>query len=197
MKERIPENTDLVALDARYHRFCQTKHHQPGKSRGNHQHPTVDEAMEKIFSFLEENAEECQLSLDELIDQIERGRSQLRIVKNCLFAKYGEDILIVERPFKHTIVCFKNTGQKICTSRWYDSRNSDPQTERLRVVKAAAEVIREGIRTFDTMYTMAQDVEDSSSSPDGDMPSQNFNPDTDEPQPGPSMRAKLFFFFLF
>ena len=73
--------------------------------------------MEKIYSFLEENAEECQLSLDELIDQIEGERPKLRTVKNRLFAKYGEDILIIERPFKHTTVCFKNTGQKICTSR--------------------------------------------------------------------------------
>ena len=105
--------------------------------------------------------------------------------------------MTVERPFKHTIVCFKNTDQKICTSRWYDNRSSDPQAERLRVVKAAAEVIREDIRTFDTMFTMAQDVEDSSSSPDGDMTSQCVDPDTDEPQPGTSMRAKLIHFFDF
>lgn len=163
IKERISENTDLVALDARYHRFCQTKLYQApptGKPRGNRQHPTVDEAMEKIYSFLEENAEECQFSLDELMDQIEGERPQLRTVKNRLFAKYGEDILIVERPFKHTIVCFKNTGHKILTSTWYDSRSSDPQAERQRVVKAAAEVIREDIRSqvYDTtQFTPSDD----------------------------------------
>ncbi|CAL1286439.1 unnamed protein product [Larinioides sclopetarius] len=73
IKERISENTDLVALDARYHRFCQTKLYQApptGKSKGNRQHTTVDEAMEKIYSFLEEKADECQFSLDELMDQI-------------------------------------------------------------------------------------------------------------------------------
>jgi hypothetical protein len=37
----------------------------------------------------------------------------------------------------------------------------------------------------------AQDVDVSSPSPDGDMPSQYVYPDTDEPQPGPSKRAKL------
>ena len=80
--------------------------------------------------------------------------------------------MIKERPFKHTTVCFKNTGHKICSSTWYDSRSSDPQAERLLVVKALAEVIREDIRTFETnTYTIAQDVEDSSSSPDGDMQS--------------------------
>ena len=54
IKEHRSENTDSVALDARYYRFCQTKLYQApptGKSRGNHQHPTIDEAMEKIYSF--------------------------------------------------------------------------------------------------------------------------------------------------
>ncbi|CAL1289186.1 unnamed protein product [Larinioides sclopetarius] len=37
----------------------------------------------------------------------------------------------------------------------------------------------------------AQDVDDSSPSPDGDMPFQYVDPDTNEPQPGPSKRAKL------
>ena len=45
--------------------------------------------MEKIYSFLEEKAEECQFSPDKLMDQIEGERPQLQIVKNRLFAKYG------------------------------------------------------------------------------------------------------------
>ncbi|XP_074035242.1 uncharacterized protein [Leptinotarsa decemlineata] len=61
----------LVALVARYHQFCQTKLYQApttGKSRGNRQHPTVDKVMENIYSFLEENDKECQVSRDELMD---------------------------------------------------------------------------------------------------------------------------------
>ena len=59
------------------------------------------------------------------------------------------------------------------------------------MVKAAAEVIREDMRTFDIMYIMTQDVDDSSPSPDRDMPSRYVDPDTDEPKPELSKRAKL------
>ena len=60
--------------------------------------------------------------------------------------------MIVESSSKHTTVCFKNTGHKILTSSWYESKSSDPHAERLRVVKAAAEIIREDIRSqvYDT-----------------------------------------------
>lgn len=49
--------------------------------------------MEKIYSFLTENAEERQFSLEELMDRIEGEGPQLRIVRNRLFARYGDDIL--------------------------------------------------------------------------------------------------------
>lgn len=51
--------------------------------------------------------------------------------------KYGDDILIIY---------FENTGRKILTSSWYDRENSDPYAERIRVVKAAAEIIRTNVR---------------------------------------------------
>lgn len=40
-----------------------------------------------------ENSEECQFSLDELMDQIVGKQPQTQTVKNSLFGKYGEDIL--------------------------------------------------------------------------------------------------------
>lgn len=104
--------------------------------------------MKLIYLFLEENAEECQ---DELIDQIERERPQPRTVRNRLFEKNRKDVLIAERSFKHTTISLKNTGHKVLTSTWYHSRSSDPQVEKLRMVKVAAEVIQ---RTYPRKCTI-------------------------------------------
>lgn len=57
-----------------------------------------------------ENSEECQFSLDELMDQIVGKQPQTQTVKNSLFGKYGEDILSWDILQTHD--CFQITGYK-------------------------------------------------------------------------------------
>ncbi|KAG8176230.1 hypothetical protein JTE90_011100 [Oedothorax gibbosus] len=57
----LPEGTDLVAADAAYHISCYRKLYSrvpTGMKRGYHPASNVDEAMEYIFSYLEDNSEE-------------------------------------------------------------------------------------------------------------------------------------------
>ncbi|GBP17824.1 hypothetical protein EVAR_7817_1 [Eumeta japonica] len=55
----------------------------------------IDTAMQYIYSYLEENSEECQFSLDELMTKIEGDyRPHIKTVKAQLLKKYGDDILI-------------------------------------------------------------------------------------------------------
>lgn len=145
--ERIPPDLDLVAADAQYHHFCQRKFFQmPSKfKKGYRPYPTVDTAMEDIYSFLE-NTEECQFSLEELKAHI-KGEYQIdsRTIKSRLLEKFGEDIVDTH---KKTTICFKNTGYKILTDNWYSTmKYPDREGERLRVVKAAADIILEDIRS--------------------------------------------------
>lgn len=126
IKERISEDTDLPALDARYHRFCQRKLYRPptrGLKRGGHIQSTVDVAMAKIFDFLEENSEECQFSLTELIEQIGENPPDIRTIKCHLFEKYGDHIVIAETSNRTPVICFKNSGYKILSHAWYAEKN--------------------------------------------------------------------------
>lgn len=104
--------------------------------------------MEYIYAYLEEKSEECQFSLDELLAQIEgEYRPDFRTLKGRLFEKYGEDIVIAETSNKKCIVCFRNLGHKILTNAWYENKETDPQAEKLRVVKEAANIILGDIRS--------------------------------------------------
>ncbi|KAK9882608.1 hypothetical protein WA026_022237 [Henosepilachna vigintioctopunctata] len=79
--------------------------------------------MEAIHSYFEENPEECQFSIDELMNQIEGDyRPDSRTVKSRLLQKYGDDIIIAtaSRP---TTFCFLNTGFTILTNSWYESES--------------------------------------------------------------------------
>lgn len=120
IKQKISEDTDLVALDARYHLFCQRmlyKSPSKGLGRGsnNAYSSSVDKAMDKIFTYLEGNSDECQFSLNQLIEQIEGEKPDIRTIKKRLFEKYGDDVLVVDPANTSSVFCFKHTGYKIIT----------------------------------------------------------------------------------
>lgn len=149
---RLSSVTDLVAADAMYHAVCHKRFYgtnaPTGEKRGYRPATTVDEAMEHIYVYLADHSDECQFSLEELMDQIEGDfRPEMRTVKDRLFKKYGSDIIIAETSNRITVVCFKNTGFKILSDNWYENRKTDPKEERLRVVQAAAAIILEDIRS--------------------------------------------------
>lgn len=157
--ERIQHEPDLVAADAWYHSFCHKKLYQSikcGAKRGRRPASSIDEAMEAIFTYIETKFEECQFSLDELMNQIPQSLQppDSRTVKARIIHKYGDDVLISENKKKKTVLCFKNVGHKILTDHWYSNRNLDPQKERLRIVKTACDIIVEDIRS--QMYDVTQ-----------------------------------------
>lgn len=143
--------TDLVEVDAQYHLLCQQKFYTrptTGAKWGYRPATNVDEAMEVIYTYLDNNSDECQFSLDHLIDQIEREyRPEMRTVMSRLKENYGEDIVIADSPNRGCIVCFRNTDDKILSNLWYQNRSANPQEERLRVVKAVSKIILEDIRS--------------------------------------------------
>lgn len=147
--ERIQHVTDLVAVKRRYHLSCQKRLYNrvlSGQKKGYRPATNVDEAMDYIFSYLAENSEEFQFSLDDLMKQIEgEYRPDQRTVKTRLLKKY---ILIFDKNNHSAVVCFRDTGYKLLADTWYTAKKSNPE-ERLRVVKEAAAIILADIRSQD------------------------------------------------
>lgn len=149
--ERIRCVPDLVAVGARYHRTCisHVYHALPAEAvqKGRPTGDKVDKAMEGIYLFLKENSDECQFSMNELLNQISGDFvPDMRTVKTHLKDKYGDDILINERQGRDCVVCFRNTGFKILSEKWYEEKKKDYREERLRVIREASAIIREDIR---------------------------------------------------
>lgn len=138
-------------MDAWYHRFFNRKlHHKPseGLKRGHRPSTSTDEAMEYIYTYVEENGEECQFPIEDLMNAVKCDvLPDIRTVKSRISKKYGEDVLIAEAANKEAVICFRNLGYKILSNNWYDNRMSDPQEERLRIVKTAADIILQDIRS--------------------------------------------------
>lgn len=88
----------MVAADCQYHDKClknlyiRTPKVDEKKKLGPHAED-VERAMNGIFTFMENNDEECQFSLDQLMTQIEGNYiPQRKTVIQHLLDKYGEDI---------------------------------------------------------------------------------------------------------
>jgi len=150
--ERLLPVSDLVASDCQYHNFCLRKLYNRPKIEEKGKRGAfindVEAAMEDVFTFLENSDGECQFSLDELMDKIKGNyRPDKKTVKAHLLKKYGSDIIITFSPNKMPVVCFKNTGYKILNDAWYQQALKNEQEERLRIVKTAAAIIVEDIRS--------------------------------------------------
>lgn len=100
-----------------------------------------------ISSFLEERRDECQFSLTEILKGYKGVIPTNDTLRKKLQEKYGDDIIFTIKQNREFILRFRDTGHKILTSNWYEKQNSDIKEERLKIVKAAAEIITEDIRS--------------------------------------------------
>lgn len=103
--------------------------------------------MQNIYSYLDKNTEECQFSLDELMDKIESNyRPHIKTVKAQLL-KNGDDILIAFTANKSPVVSFRNTGQELLTDAWYNQKFSCKKEECWHNVETAVSIVLEDIRS--------------------------------------------------
>ena len=146
--DRIGSQNDLIAKAARYHASCFLDFTSPhvAKKRGRPLDPKVASCFEFVKDFIIENKEECQFSLDEILQQFQGEiPSVIRIVQK-LEDYFGNNI-IISKSGKGTIISCKSLSKKIVTDAFYKNRSKDEEQERKRIVECAAKIIAEDIRS--------------------------------------------------
>lgn len=142
----------LVAAEARYHKECYAKFLTNSPSthrRGRPQDDEIWKEFEKLCEYID-NSDECQFTLLELLRKVQEnlGSSTMSIktLQKKLMEEYGDGVVLATARKRPTVVCFRGSGLKLINS-WYNERASNEKDERMRIVNAAATIIREGIRT--------------------------------------------------
>lgn len=104
--------------------------------------------MQVIFSYIDENSDESQFSIQQLIELIEEvSRPYSKTVKSRLQTKYEAQIIIFESR-RGPVVNLKRVGDKILYDHWYSSdRKVDSQEERRWILEAAGKIMLEDIRS--------------------------------------------------
>lgn len=155
------EGVELHLVGAQYHQRCFSSFCLPtrpsGASSGRPTEPHVSSSMARIFEYLEENKDQCQFSLRELSSLVDDPPSDSTL-KAKLQEKYKEDIVITSLVGRTPIICFRNHA--VLLESWYQNRKQNEGDERSRIVRAAAAIISEDIRSqiYDTDYYPSPDT---------------------------------------
>ncbi|CAH2090972.1 unnamed protein product [Euphydryas editha] len=145
---RVEFQYDLVAAEAKYHRDCYANFLRPstGAKMGRPKDEATNLAMEEIFTYIE-NSDDCQFTLNELQEVCKTTTLDNRTIKLRLKVKYGDKLIITEKSGASTFICLVDNYHHILNQAWYENKKMNKTEERLRVLDAAAAIIREDIQT--------------------------------------------------
>lgn len=137
----------LVEALARYHKDCFDKFKYVSRESmsSDTPDPAVKDALQKIYNYIE-NHEECQFTIKELKLMCNNALSDKTILK-YLKIRYEEDITIITRVRKDTVICYSGTGTLPVDEYWYLHQEEKKEDERMRIIKTAAELVRKQIRS--------------------------------------------------
>ncbi|CAH3149612.1 unnamed protein product, partial [Porites lobata] len=162
---RISFSQDLIAAGAIYHQVCSTNfrtgkqvplsHQTNGSKRQKKGRPTDksrQEAFLEVAKYLKENDDE-QITVNDLMNKMAEFNDQepysARYMKEKLKEHFGENIVIASINGKADVVTFRSTASTILQNFYDASRDADPEADKIRVIKAAADLIKTDIKSKD------------------------------------------------
>lgn len=151
VRVRVINTVDLVAAEAKYHVQCLlsfkriTTHAKRGR-------PNVTaESFVPLCDYIR-NSSECQFSLVDLqtelrnIAETEENVVSDGYLRKMLMDHFKQDVIETVIPGFSAIFTFKNSIKDLLNQKWYDSKSASLNDEKVRIVKKAAQIIREDIR---------------------------------------------------
>ena len=163
---------DLHAADAVYHKVCSVNfrtrkqipvehEHEMSTSKrakvGRPKHKERIDAFLEVAEFLEQNDDE-QITINDLICRMEVNFADSRHdaysyvhMQKKLKEHYGDRIIETEINGKPNVVTFRSKAKNILHD-FYNHRNADPDIEKIRIIEAAAKLIRDDIKAVDTRH---------------------------------------------
>ena len=159
---------DLIAAEARYHVSCRLKFEKPSPKNvatGRPIESVKQEHFDKACLIMERDMELYTVNeLHKLMLEIANGNESniysIRMIHSKLTQKYGSALTLVTRQGKSNIIMLDRVSI-ILSEEWYKQKKSSQKDESERVIKAAAELIKDAIKRFDhetNFYPTAEDV---------------------------------------
>ncbi|KAJ8678207.1 hypothetical protein QAD02_013994 [Eretmocerus hayati] len=155
---RIESVPDLIKVGARYHYDCYPKFakYRLTDDDGNCIDSSLDKATQFIIQYILENDDDCQFSLQDLIEKSGEVLTDWRTIKDRLNAYFfGKIVFSTIR--KDCIITFLGRSKDILADFWMQKRSKDENAERAKIVTTAAKIILNDIQSkvYDVEYYKA------------------------------------------
>ena len=167
VKGRLNNTNDPFSADVVYHQVCcinfrtnktipqqfvKVNERQPAK-RGRPQNVSQVEAFLKVATYLQENDDE-QTTVHDLIDKMKEclidSSSEpyhFTYMKDQLKQHFGDAIVITEKNGKANVVTIRSNASKILQEFYCQSKQDNPDTDKLRIIQTAAKLIKSDIQS--------------------------------------------------
>ncbi|XP_018377306.1 PREDICTED: uncharacterized protein LOC108770299 [Trachymyrmex cornetzi] len=149
---RLRNNPDLPKIQARYHPDCMSQFYMKKLSNQVRRPPSQNttEFIEFALNYIDQNQSDSQFSLNEIKEEF-KGETipELKTIKSRFNKAYPDEIQFVHLK-SDLIILFRNKISKQAWQEWYKNQQQDVELERKRIVKMAAKIILEDIRS--TVY---------------------------------------------
>lgn len=174
---RIEFATDLPAVDAIYHQTCNVnfrtnrdipKYFQPDvektPTRGRPTDQDACTAFMTVIEYLKENDNE-QITITDLVDKMkeicgERAYSA-SYTKQRLVEHFGDSVIITEINGKQNVVTLRRTASSILHDFYSQCKSDNPESEKVKLIKTAAKLIKNDIKSVNTnrnVYPNSHDI---------------------------------------
>ncbi|CAH0387569.1 unnamed protein product [Bemisia tabaci] len=148
---RINAIGDLITAKVRYHTECNASFYRVQKfqTRGRLKSECMTEWIKDIIKYLE-SADECQHSIPDLIAKFPLSvemtdKYAMTSLKAALKNKFGQRIIF---PQNTKIVCLVHSLENHFPKKWAAEINESEAEGKLRIIKAAAKIIRSDIQSL-------------------------------------------------
>jgi hypothetical protein len=157
---RLKTSGDLRAADARYHVKCYLYFTNGRQKPGSTTSGSASHATSEMYAVFETVCEwmECSdrelFTLNQLHDKMAEMAENpdsvygVHYVKKLLMKRYGEHIWFASVCGKKDVICFKDMASHIINEEWYTQRDEDISKESIRIVQAAAKLIKSQIQAL-------------------------------------------------
>ena len=161
VKRRLSDCIDLVASDAVYHKQCQsnffTNKGMPGlketnteKTPGRPTNTIMQQNFDKLCDWHEKQTD--LFTIAELRTKMcsPAGENSevytIKRMKQKIEERWKHYVFFTNEPGRSNVVCFIDMASSILPEKWYNEKKENELEERERVIKRAADLIRNEVR---------------------------------------------------
>lgn len=141
---RISGVDSLVTVGARYHKNCYVNFVLDNKIEDTEVQNEVRESLNSVYKFIENNSD-SQFTASQLLDIMDQKTTETNLLK-YLKTKYGDNIVFYNQSGEDTTICFGGKHQETLSEDWYMHREAETESEHIRIIKIAAELVRKQIK---------------------------------------------------